>query len=221
MQVPGLVHRLVERQAEITPDSEAICFAGQSSLTYADLNRLANQVARQLETQRGDKVPVCMERSPHFIIALLAILKTGAAYVVLDPESPQDRCDFTISDVNASLVKTDNASIEKFAKSLSIEKLVDSASQFEDTNLSVWQHPSEIVYVIYTSGSTGRPKGVLLEHQAAYTGLDAFPTIPDLRQLLFHNPVFSAAQRSIWSTLKQGGCLCLPARISFLLTSLA
>lgn len=139
----------------------------------------------------------------------MAILKTGAAYVVLDPESPRDRSDFIVKDVNASLVIADKGSIHKFANSLSIEKLVGSASQFEDTNLRVKQHPSEIVYVIYTSGSTGRPKGVLLEHQAATTGLDAFPTLPDLRQLLFHNPVFSAAQRSIWSTLKQGGCLCL------------
>ncbi|KAI9716367.1 MAG: NRPS [Candelaria pacifica] len=207
--VPGLVHRLVERQADSNPESEAICYEGQSSFTYAELNNLANQVARQLKTQRGDKVPVCMDRSPNFIIALLAILKTGAAYVVLDPESPQDRCDFIVSDVNASLVIADSSSIDKFANSISIEKLVSNASQLEDKNLRVRQHPSEIVYVIYTSGSTGRPKGVLLEHQAATTGLDAFPTIPNLRQLLFHNPVFSAAQRSIWSTLKQGGCLCL------------
>ncbi|KAL8728424.1 MAG: hypothetical protein Q9166_005386 [cf. Caloplaca sp. 2 TL-2023] len=207
--VPGLVHRLVERQAELTPEYEAICFEGQSSLTYAQLNALANQVARQLNSQRGDNVPVCMDRSPNLIVALLAILKTGAAYVVLDPESPQDRSDFIVSDVNASLVVSDNGSMHKFAQSVSIEKLVGSASDFEDTNLQVKQHPSEIVYVIYTSGSTGKPKGVLLEHQAAHTGLDAFPNLPDLRQLLFHNPVFSAAQRSIWSTLKQGGCLCL------------
>ncbi|KAI9778948.1 MAG: hypothetical protein M1835_004799 [Candelina submexicana] len=207
--VPGLVHTLVEIQADNNPESEAICYEGQSSITYAELNNLANRVARQLKTQRGDKVPVCMDRTPNFIVALLAILKTGAAYVVLDPESPQDRCDFIVSDVNASVVVVDGSSIGKFANSVSIERLVSNASQFEDTNLGVRQHPSEIVYVIYTSGSTGRPKGVLLEHQAATTGLDAFPTLPGLRQLLFHNPVFSAAQRSIWSTLKQGGCLCL------------
>ncbi|KAL8882572.1 MAG: hypothetical protein Q9198_000447 [Flavoplaca austrocitrina] len=219
-QVAGLVHCLVERQVEMTPDCEAICFEGQTSLTYAELNRVANQVARQLKTQRGDYVPVCMDRSPSLVIALLAILKTGAAYVVIDPESPQDRSDFIVQDVNASLVVTDKDSIHKYANSLSIEELVDSASQFKDTNLRVKQHPSEIVYVIYTSGSTGRPKGVLLEHQAASTGLDAFPTLPDLRQLLFHNPVFSAAQRSIWSTLKQGGCLCL-ARKEKLTTSVS
>ncbi|KAI4169101.1 MAG: hypothetical protein LQ343_005927 [Gyalolechia ehrenbergii] len=208
-QIPGLVHRLVERQAELTPEYEAICFEGQRSLTYAELNGLANQVARQLNTQRGDNVPVCMDRSPSLIVALLAILKTGAAYVVLDPDSPQDRSNFIVSDVSASLVVTDHGSMHQFAQSVSIEKLIGSASQFEDTNLRVKQHPSEIVYVIYTSGSTGRPKGVLLEHQAACTGLAAFPILPDLRQLLFHNPVFSAAQRSIWSTLVQGGCLCL------------
>ena len=207
--VPGLVHRLVEREAETTPDKEAINFEGQSSLTYAELNRLSNQVARQLKTKRGDNVPVCMDRSPYLIIALIAILKTGAAYVVLDPESPNDRCDFIVSDVQAPLVLTDVLSRNRFAESLSIEHLVESASQFEGTNLYVRQDPSDIVYIIYTSGSTGKPKGVILEHQAAFTGLDAFPELTGLRQLLFHNPVFSAAQRSIWSTLKQGGCLCL------------
>ncbi|KAL8759743.1 MAG: hypothetical protein Q9199_000549 [Rusavskia elegans] len=218
--VRGLVHRLVERQAELTPKYEAICFEGQHSLTYAEVNGLANQVARQLNTQRGDIVPVCMDRSPTLIIALLAILKTGAAYVVLDPESPQDRSNFIVSDVNASLVVTVNGSMHKFVQSVSIDKLLGSASRFDNTNLRVKQHPSEIVYVIYTSGSTGRPKGVLLEHQAACTGLDAFPILPDLRQLLFHNPVFSAAQRSIWSTLVQGGCLCL-ARKEMLTTNVA
>ena len=208
-QVPDLVHRLVERQVEFTPDYEAINFEGQSSLTYAELNKLANQVARQLNIQRGDHVAVSMDRSPSLIISLLAILKRGAAYVVLDPESPQDRSDFIVSDVNSPMVLTDNDLVHKFANSVSVDQLIENASQFEDTNLHVRQHPSEIVYVIYTSGSTGRPKGVLLEHQAATTGLEPFPKLPDLRQLLFHNPVFSAAQRSIWSTLKQGGCLCL------------
>ncbi|KAL8654815.1 MAG: hypothetical protein Q9210_001273 [Variospora velana] len=182
-QVAGLVHCLVERETEMTPDCEAICFEGQTSLTYAELNP---------GRQPGGQA-----------------IKDPAWRLCTYPESTQDRSDFIVQDVNASLVVTDKDSIRKYANSLSIEELVDSASQFEDTNLRVKQHPSEIVYVTYTSGSTGRPKGVLLEHQAASTGLDAFPTLPDLRQLLFHNPVFSAAQRSIWSTLKQGGCLCL------------
>lgn len=207
--VPGFVHKLVERQAEITPEREAVNFEGLKSMTYDKLNKLSNQVARQLPCKRGDNVPVCMDRTPNLIIALLAILKTGAAYVLLDPESPSDRCDYIVSDVQASLVLTDEVSETKFANSLAIDHLIESASRFEATNLLVHQEPSDVVYIIYTSGSTGRPKGVILEHTAAFTGLDAFPLLPDLRQLLFHNPVFSAAQRSIWSTLKQGGCLCL------------
>ena len=207
--VPGLVHKLVELQADVTPEKEAINFEGLKSMTYHELNKLSNQVARQLPFKRGDNVPVCMDRTPNLIVALLAILKTGAAYVVLDPESPSDRRDFIVSDVEAPLVLTDETSEDQFANSWAIERLVDSASQFEGTNLLIRQDSSDVVYIVYTSGSTGRPKGVILEHAAAFTGLDAFPCLPDLRQLLFHNPVFSAAQRSIWSTLKQGGCLCL------------
>ena len=93
-----------------------------------------------------------------------------------------------------------------------METLFAEASQKSVENIILQQDPSDICYVIYTSGSTGLPKGVLLEHQSAVSGLAAFPSLPNLRQLLFHNPVFSAAQRSIWSTLKQGGCLCIASQ---------
>ncbi|PGH05141.1 hypothetical protein AJ79_06889 [Helicocarpus griseus UAMH5409] len=175
----GLIHNLFERQADSNPNNDAINFEGNITITYEELNRLSNQVARQLRCGRGDYVPVCLDRSPALIVSLLAILKAGAAYVILDPDSPVERNSFIVSDVEAR------------------------------SNLDVVQEATDICYVIYTSGSTGKPKGVLLEHKSAYTGLMAFPTLPNLRQLLFHNPIFSAAQRSIFSTLKQGGCLCL------------
>ncbi|MCJ1247060.1 hypothetical protein MMC30_004271 [Trapelia coarctata] len=205
----GLVHHLFEEQAKFNPQLEAIDFEGRERMTYGLLNRVANQVARQLPCRRGQHVPICMERSPVLIVALLSVLKTGAAYVILDPDSPNERQKFIISDIGASFVLVDYDNQSKFPNYLLIETLISSAEKFEASNLSVEQEPSDTVYVIYTSGSTGRPKGVILEHASAYTGLVAFPKLQDLRQLLFHNPIFSAAQRSIFSTLKQGGCLCL------------
>ncbi|KAG5295199.1 nonribosomal peptide synthetase [Histoplasma ohiense] len=205
----GLIHELFERQAELNPQHECLNFEGQMEFTYGELNKLSNQVARQLGCGRGDYVPVCMDRSPALIVSILAILKTGAAYVILDPESPVERNSFIVTDVQAPFVITDRISAINFAYPLLIETLIALTPRFDGSNMGVCQEATDICYVIYTSGSTGKPKGVLLEHKSAYTGLMAFPTLPNLRQLLFHNPIFSAAQRSIFSTLKQGGCLCL------------
>ncbi|OJD24643.1 hypothetical protein ACJ73_03990 [Blastomyces percursus] len=205
----GLIHELFEYQAELNPQHECLNFEGQTAFTYEGLNGLSNQVARQLTCGRGDYVPVCMDRSPALIVSILAILKTGAAYVILDPESPPERNSFIVNDVQAPFVISDQSLAVNFANPVLIENLIDRSPSFADSNIEVLQDATDICYVIYTSGSTGKPKGVLLEHKSAYTGLMAFPTLPNLRQLLFHNPIFSAAQRSIFSTLKQGGCLCL------------
>ncbi|MCJ1360919.1 hypothetical protein MMC16_000014 [Acarospora aff. strigata] len=210
--VEGLVNKLFEQQVEVTPDEPALQFENDEPLTYSQLNKLANRVARQLTCGRGAYVPVCMRRSAELIVALLAILKTGAAYATLDPEIPIERNSFIVKDLNAPFVLTDKHSAGHFRDEVTIESLIEGAKDGDATNLSVYQEPRDIVYVIYTSGSTGKPKGVLLEHAAAFSGLAAFPTIPHLRQLLFHNPIFSAAQRSIFSTLKQGGCLCIASK---------
>ncbi|KAI9841178.1 MAG: NRPS [Sclerophora amabilis] len=209
---PGLIHRLFERQVELTPDAEAVQFEANKPLTYLQLNQLSNAVARQLPCGRGSFVPLCLRRSTNMIVALLAILKTGAAYVTLDPDSPPERNNYIAGDVSAPMVIVDEYSEGTFEQECVIGRLIDNTAKFHDSNLEVDQEPSDIAYIIYTSGSTGKPKGVLLEHSAAHNGLLAFPTLPNLRQLLFHNPIFSAAQRSIFSTLKQGGCLCLAGK---------
>ncbi|PWY91340.1 nonribosomal peptide synthase [Aspergillus sclerotioniger CBS 115572] len=211
--VDGLVHRLVERQVTVTPDAPALQFENDPALTYDQLNRLANQLARQLPCGRGDYIPVNMRRSAGLVVVLLAILKAGAAYVTMDPDVPLERNQFIVDDVAAKFVVTDAGLAGTLSRrSITYEELIENAPAYEDSNPLIPQEATDVVYVIYTSGSTGKPKGVLLEHRAAVSGLAAFPNIPDLRQLLFHNPVFSAAQRSIWSTLKQGGCLCVASK---------
>ncbi|KAI1075121.1 hypothetical protein F5B20DRAFT_595274 [Whalleya microplaca] len=206
------VHKIFERQVEITPGAPAVQFEGDRHLSYRDLNNLANHVARQLPVGRGSFVPVCLRRSSNLIVSLVAILKTGAAYVTLDPDTPHERNQFIMNDVDAKLVVVDKSTAGRFPNEVVIEDMIKTPRLNQDTNLSRICDPSDPVYVIYTSGSTGKPKGVLHKHSSAASGLAAFPTLPDLRQLLFHNPVFSAAQRSVWSTLKQGGCLCLASK---------
>ncbi|KAK8095673.1 non-ribosomal peptide synthetase [Apiospora kogelbergensis] len=171
-------------------------------------------VARKLPAARGSFVPVCVQRSLNLVISLVAILKTGAAYVTLDPETPHERNNFIVDDVDADFVIVDKTTAGRFPNELAIDDLIKTSPNAKDGNLGRVCDPSDPVYVIYTSGTSGNPKGVLHTHASATSGLDAFPTLPDLRQLLFHNPVFSAAQRSVWSTLKQGGCLCLASKES-------
>lgn len=145
-------------------------------------------------------------------MALLAILKAGAAYVTLDPDAPLARNLYIIEDVKAPFVIVDENTAGSFRDEREMKRLVDDAKHNNGIDIVTGQDPTEVAYVIYTSGSTGNPKGVLLEHKAAYNGLLAQPKAVDLRRLLFHNPVFSAAQRSVWATLVQGGCLCLASR---------
>ncbi|KAF7593905.1 hypothetical protein BBP40_010607 [Aspergillus hancockii] len=208
----GLIHGLVEQQARLRPNANAVQFENDIPLTYSTLNRRSNQLARQIQQYGASYVTVHMRVSADFIVALLAILKSGAAYVILDPDAPATRKSFILNDIQAGFVLVDEDTAGELPSELKIGSLLDQSSNNDDSDIATGQPASSIAYVIYTSGSTGNPKAVLLEHQAAFNGLLAFPTIADLRQLLFFNPAFSAAQRSIWATLRVGGCLCLASK---------
>lgn len=222
-----LVHALVEKQARLTPDSVALQFEQTTTLTYGELNKLSNSVARQLVCGRGSIIPICMDRSINMIVALLAVMKTGAAYVIVSPETPSTRIDFILKDVRAPFLIVDahNSSVTGVGQVplVVIESLLaktEEKSHDFHTDLNIHQAPSDIAYVIYTSGTLGNPKGVLLSHQAAVTGLEALPQFSGTkqpRQLLCHSPVFSAAQRTILGTLSRGGVLCLASKESITL----
>ena len=216
----NLAHTTFEVQAARDPDAVAVQFEQTTQVTYHQLNSLANYVARHLVCGRGSIIPIMVERSVNLVVALLAVLKTGAAYVLLTAESPVERTRFIIEDTRAPFIIVNALSQGKSggATEIHIEDLLigDSWAPPEyHENLRVHQSPSEIAYIIYTSGSTGRPKGVLLSHRAATTGLAALPLPPDprkLRSLLCHSPTFSAAQRTILGTLSRGGVLCLASK---------
>ncbi|KAL4916112.1 hypothetical protein BDW62DRAFT_202950 [Aspergillus aurantiobrunneus] len=215
-----LVHALVERQAARMPHAVAVQFETTTQVTYHQLNELSNYLARQLVCGRGSIIPIFMERSINLIIALLAVLKTGASYTLIAAESPAERTRLIVEDTKAPFVLVDGSTQGRSGTvtEIPIENIVSKASWAPPKylrNLNVHQSPSEIAYVIYTSGSTGRPKGVLLSHRAAATGLLALPLPKEpqtLRQLLCHSPPFSAAQRTIFGTLSRGGVLCLASK---------
>ncbi|MFY1594504.1 amino acid adenylation domain-containing protein [Micromonospora sp. WMMD737] len=164
------LHRMVEAQVDRSPDADAVWCDGQS-LTYGELDAAANRVAALLVdrgVRPGDRVGVCLPRSPRLVAALLGVLKVGACYVPLDPAYPAARVAFMTEDSGARLVLTVADLADRFA---------DAALRLDDPGLDLDARPaarpglpgdpSDLAYVIYTSGSTGRPKGVAVEHRSA------------------------------------------------------
>ncbi|WP_211445288.1 non-ribosomal peptide synthetase, partial [Collimonas humicola] len=172
----SLLHQLCEAQAARTPDAVAVEQDGQQ-LSYAELNRQANQLAhylRGLGVKPDDRVAICAERSLQMVVALLGVLKAGAAYVPLDPAYPADRLAHMLSDSAPRVVLTQagiaggwqqvRASIAPELPLLDLQ--APSWAAYPEHNPdSSHLAPSDLAYVIYTSGSTGKPKGVMNEHR--------------------------------------------------------
>ncbi|MCZ7438683.1 amino acid adenylation domain-containing protein [Micromonospora sp. WMMC241] len=163
------LHRMLAAQAARTPDAEAVR-RGDATLTYRDLDRAANRLARVLlaaGVARGDRVGVCLPRTPELVVALLAVLKAGAAYVPLDPAYPAARVAFMTADSGARLVLTTADLAGRFPGPTVLTDRLDPAGDATEPAAPV--AADDLAYVIYTSGSTGRPKGVAIEHRSAST----------------------------------------------------
>jgi len=164
------IHALVEAQVRSTPDATALLF-GDAQLTYAQLNRQANQLAHALIAQgvrQDTPVGIAAERSLELVVGLLAILKAGGAYVPLDPEYPADRLSYMFEDSGIGLLLTQSHLRERLPLPADLPVLLLDAALTEqpehDPQLPCT--PEQLAYVIYTSGSTGRPKGAGNSHQA-------------------------------------------------------
>ncbi|MEU9740841.1 amino acid adenylation domain-containing protein [Micromonospora chersina] len=161
------LHRMVAAQAARTPEAEAVRH-GDRALSYRQLDEAANRLARVLLRRgvtREDRVGVCLPRTPELVVALLAVLKAGAAYVPLDPAYPPARVAFMATDSGVRLVLTRADLAGRFpATAVAVDRL----DPVEDaTDPAAPSTPEDLAYVIYTSGSTGRPKGVAIEHRSA------------------------------------------------------
>ncbi|MFR9676961.1 amino acid adenylation domain-containing protein, partial [Streptomyces sp. TR06-5] len=171
---PTCLHELFEEQVRATPDRIALSYEDQQ-LTYAELDRRANRLARTLQA-RGvapeTPVGISMRRSLELVTGLLAILKAGGAYVPLDPDYPSDRLAFIAesAQVGVALVQPGTAEQARFLTDRGVDLLELGGS---DTSwlresaepLGVDTDPDNLAYVIYTSGSTGKPKGAMLSHR--------------------------------------------------------
>ena len=165
------LHTLFEAQAERTPHHIAL-ISESGSLSYAELNSRANQLAHLLRS-RGvgaeHLVAVCLHRSFDMVVALLAILKAGAAYVPLDSDYPQHRLDYMCADARPTLVLTEESLLgrlpETVAQTLCLDTETEFVAQQSTDNLPCLINSENLVYVMYTSGSTGQPKGSMLSHR--------------------------------------------------------
>jgi amino acid adenylation domain-containing protein/non-ribosomal peptide synthase protein (TIGR01720 family) len=219
---PGrvIVHERVAEHAASAPDRVAVTCQG-SAITYAELDARANQLANYL-IDRGvgpeAVVGVCLERSPEMIVGMLAVLRTGAAYLPLDPGYPPDRIAFILTDAGAPIVVTEHRLADRVrapgTAALCLDTEWPSIARCPASPPKVHVDPRDLAYVIYTSGSTGRPKGVLVEHHSL-TDLCAWHNRvyrigPDDRATQLAALGFDAAVWELWPYLVAGARIDLP-----------
>jgi amino acid adenylation domain-containing protein len=209
-----------ERQAEATPAAPAIEFEGRV-WSYEDVNRYANRAARYLLDQgyeREARIGICIDRSADCVIAMLAILKAGCAFVPLDPDFPKDRLAFIVADASIQRIFCNSEyqalfdRPDTFFLNLNDKALQDSSSD----NLEVQVGDDSLAYVMYTSGSTGKPKGVQIEHRSLVTyclaDIELYRLQASDRTLQFSTLSFDIAIEEIFPPLLAGSTVVVRAR---------
>ncbi|MEE5138974.1 amino acid adenylation domain-containing protein [Pseudomonas alliivorans] len=213
-------HQRFEAQAAQTPQAIALSL-GSEQLSYDQLNRRANRLARKLRQQGVGpdvRVGLAAERSLDMIVGLLAILKAGGAYVPLDPDYPQDRLAFLMQDSGIELLLTQASVLDLLPVPAHVQCLLIEASLdgYSAENLINCTTPDNLAYVIYTSGSTGKPKGTLLAHRnlmRLFAATDDWFGFDEKDVwTLFHSFAFDFSVWEIFGALLHGGRLVIVPR---------
>ncbi|MEL4887251.1 amino acid adenylation domain-containing protein [Pectobacterium betavasculorum] len=219
------IHTLFEEQAARTPQAPAVVY-GQHTIAYADLNAQANRLAHYLCAQGvgvGTYVAISLPRSPEMVVAILAVLKAGAAYIPLDTSYPIERLLFMLRDSAAAVLITDRHSrgaLGELPVSLTVIEMDGEQRPWltgEEENLdadALGLTPDAMAYVIYTSGSTGTPKGVPVPHRGLCNlitaEVEAFAVTPHSRGLQFASFCFDASVSELFIAFVSGAALYLP-----------
>ena len=234
----NLIHQLFELQVRKFPSQIAVAFDNQN-ITYQELNYKANQLARYIqkkisvqivkEKQKDIFIALCLERSIDMVIAILAVLKSGYAYVPISPTYPLQRVHYILADTQAKLIITQahvskifykidqiNNSIVKYSSQCVIMDDKLYTSELSD-NLLSYNQADSLAYVIYTSGTTGQPKGVLQTH---FNVLRLFTATNNWfrfnhkdRWTLFHSYTFDFSIWELFGALLFGGRIIIPTEI--------
>lgn len=216
---------LVEQQVNVNPQNTALVFENES-ISYEELNTRANLLAHHLignGAGTNQQVALCLDRSVEMVVGLLGILKSGAAYVPIDPDYPKDRIRYIIEDAQCKLLVSSAQHQHLFTayaalQFIDIDKPELQQELSSNPNLRIL--PSDSAYVIYTSGTSGKPKGVLIGHQSVVNliqaqtqnfGISEADTI-----LQFSNYIFDASVEHIFLALANGAKLVVPTKENLL-----
>lgn len=218
---PECVHEAIQNRVAESPSACAVD-AWDGRLTYAELDKISTALSIRLRLQgikQETLIPLCFEKSQWAVVAMLAVLKAGAAFVLLDPSQPLQRLQDICSQTDSPLV-------------LASEKNATLAASLNSTVLEVGQQtvhelpvclepkgpvvdPSTALYVVFTSGSTGTPKGVVVEHQSYHAGsnwhIPGHRMSSQSRVLQFASYAFDTSIIEMLSTLMAGACICIPS----------
>ncbi|MFI9723636.1 amino acid adenylation domain-containing protein [Streptomyces sp. NPDC052396] len=203
---------LISRQVGSAPDAVALSAEGGGRLTYAQLDAAANRLAHRLIASGAGPervVGVCLERGPDLVTAQLAVLKTGAACLPLDPAHPAARNRLLLSDSGAHMVVTSRAGTGESACAVAVDEPLETWPAQAPRAVI---HPDQLAWVMYTSGSTGRPKGVAVTHRAVVRlvrGLAHLGLGPGDTFLALAPAVFDASTFEVWTALAHGARVAL------------
>ena len=207
------LHERFEERAEAAPESVALVF-GDERISYRVLNERANRLAHRLiglGVTPDQLVGLRLERSMELVVGILAILKSGGAYLPLDPAYPKDRVGFMLEDAGAEWVVTEEAFVPELQSLRARCVLVNDTAADEESNPRSSATADSVAYAIYTSGSTGQPKGALITHHNVARLFEAtqgwFQFGSDDVWTLFHSTAFDFSVWELWGALLHGGRL--------------
>ncbi|MBO4207984.1 non-ribosomal peptide synthetase [Micromonospora echinofusca] len=213
------LHELFERQVARTPDAPALRCADGTGVSYAELDARANRLARHLRSLGAgaeSRVGVLLRRGPDLVVALLGILKAGAAYLPCDPGHPAARIQALLAGAGADLVVTQAALADRLDGTPVTPVVVDrepTLAGYPAGPLGITTSPAALAYVIYTSGSTGAPKGVMIEHRNLVNYLSwcatAYPPTGGAGSPLYSSVAFDLPVTSLLPALLRGATVTL------------
>jgi amino acid adenylation domain-containing protein/non-ribosomal peptide synthase protein (TIGR01720 family) len=223
--------QLFEEQVLKSPDRIALVYNGQE-ISYNELNERSNQLARYIRSRFEKQtnktlgpdtlIVLCLDRSLEMVIGILGVLKSGGAYVPIDPSIPQERIDYILEDTDTNLILCQRNICSDFSIQLPFEKVIyiDLAEEIyiqeSKENLKQFSESKDLAYIIYTSGTTGRPKGVMQMHSNVmrlFTSTDSqFCFTDNDIWTLYHSYAFDFSVWELWGALIYGGKLIIVSK---------